>query len=299
MSRACLIAALSTLATAALSGRARAEIRHDMDFLEGGADISQLFFSTSVAPAQDRYLLLSLTTMGPGSRGVSVSYGGAALGLLGQTDSPGGNCHIEWWGVVAPAEGANPLRVTLSATTPNLGVTATSYNGVDQLNPTGPVVPAAGTGAPITVTVPSAPGQVVLDGACGWSPDTDIDRAGPNQTARWHWSFGPHRSVGSQKPGAAAVTLTWSTMGPSALDWASLGLSLRPASDALPPVKLAVDTAGCAVARAGTAKNGGKNPGKNPGLWGGPVPMLAALAAVRALATRRRRRAPPGASAKR
>jgi hypothetical protein len=267
-------------ALALVSTDARAEIRHVMDANEGGSDVSSLFYSPSVAPGEDRFLLLSVTTLGPTARVVSASYGVAPLTFYGEVSSPAGNCRMEWWGLVAPAEGVNPLRLSLATATANLGVTTITYTGVDQLQPTGPMVPASGPAGPLSVTVPSAPGQVVLDGACGFASDADIDMAGPGQVPRWHWRFGPHASAGSEKPGAAQVNLRWTTDGPGALEWAAAGIALRPAGGGVVPVKLAVDTAGCAV--------GGGRRHENDGSVGGSLLIL--LASLGAGLVMRRRR---------
>jgi MYXO-CTERM domain-containing protein len=247
-----------------------------MDANEGGSDVSSLFYSPVVGPGQDRFLLLAVTTLGPTARVVSASYGVEPLTFYGDVLSPAGNCRVEWWGLVAPAEGANPLRLSLATMTANLGVTTITYTGVDQQHPTGIFVPASGPAGPTSVTVPSAPGEVVLDGVCGVAPDADIDQAGPGQSARWHWVFGPHRAAGSEKPGASpATTLTWTANGAGMLEWAAAGLSLRPTGAPLPPVKLDVDTAGCAMA------------GEKAGSGTAALPILIVVGLV--AATRRRR----------
>jgi RNA polymerase sigma-70 factor (ECF subfamily) len=97
------------------------------------------------------------------------------------------------------------------------------------------------------VTIPSAPGELVLDGVCGWSPVSVIDMAGDDQIARWHWSTESLSSAGSEKPGAPGVTLTWTSTIPGTMEWAAAGVSLRPSGVPV-SVDLRAQTAGCGVA---------------------------------------------------
>jgi MYXO-CTERM domain-containing protein len=108
-------------------------------------------------------------------------------------------------------------------------------------------VPAQGSAGPSVVTAASAPGEVVLDGVCGWAADSLLAIAGDQQEARWHWSTGSLSSAGSQKPGAPAVTMTWTESGAGTMEWGAAAVVLRPAG-VVPSVPLDVQTAGCAVA---------------------------------------------------
>jgi hypothetical protein len=275
--------AVGALAWAALTpGSARAAIAHQQVLSDGGSDIDQLFFVVTVPPGEQRLLLLAATTMVSGARVAAASYGGAALAFVAEASAPGGGCRVEWWALAAPPVGANQLRLQLSGTTPNLGVAATSYTGVDPQRPIGGVVGASGASGPIAVTVPSAPGELVLDGACGYANDATIARAGTAQTARWHWSFGPHQAAGSESPGAASVAMTWTTEGPGMLDWASAGIALRPAPQEL---RLAVDTVGCAVAGPGGHESAG---------LAGTSLLILLLPGCGAMLARRRKRTSPG-----
>ena len=69
-----------------------------------------------MAAGDDRYLLAAVVTSGIPAI-LSVSHGGTALGFIGGVSSPGGNCQLQWWGLVAPATGTLPFRVQLSAAT--------------------------------------------------------------------------------------------------------------------------------------------------------------------------------------
>ena len=122
-----------------------------------------------------------------------------------------------------------------------------SYRGVASAGTVGSFVPAQGAAGPSVVTVASAPGEVVLDGVCGWAADSLLQTAGDDQEARWHWSTGSLSSAGSQKPGAPAVTMSWTESGAGTMEWGAAAVVLRPAG-VVPSVPLDVQTAGCTVA---------------------------------------------------
>ena len=125
-----------------------------------------------------------------------------------------------------------------------------SYRGVASAGTVASFVPAQGAAGPSVVTAASAPGEVVLDGVCGWAADSLLHTAGDEQEARWHWSTGSLSSAGSQKPGAPAVTMSWTESGAGTMEWGAAAIVLRPAG-VVPSVPLDVQTAGCTVAGTG------------------------------------------------
>jgi hypothetical protein len=241
------LAALAGLgATVVATGQARAAIEHDVDTLGGSSNRAETNFETTVADGDDRYLLCAVVTVGtPAIR--SVSHAGTALGFIGGVSSPGGNCQLQWWGLVAPATGTQPFRVQLSAATQHLGVSVISYRGVASAGTVASFVPAQGPAGPSVVTAASAPGEVVLDGVCGWAADSLLAIAGDGQEARWHWSIGSLSSAGSQKPGGPAVTMSWTESGAGTMEWGATAIVLRPAG-VVPSIRLEIQTAGCTVA---------------------------------------------------
>jgi hypothetical protein len=269
------VALAGLAATVLATGQARAAIEHDNDTLLGDFTSDQISGETTVAAGDDRYLLASVVTTGLPAV-VSVSHGGKALGFIGGVSSPGGNCQLQWWGLVAPATGTLPFRVQLSAAAQHLSASVISYRGVASAGTVASFVPAQGAAGPSVVTAASAPGEVVLDGVCGWAADSLLAIAGDEQEARWHWSTGSLSSAGSQKPGAPTVTMTWTESGPGTMEWGATAIALRPAG-VVPSVPLDVQTAGCTVA-------GG---GRHAAPWG----LLAlGLSWAGLLAVRRRRR---------
>jgi hypothetical protein len=241
------LAALAGLgATVVATGQARAAIEHDSDTSEGVFRSAELNFATTVAAGDHRYLLAAVVTAGMPAI-LSVSHAGTALGFIGGVSSPGGNCQVQWWGLVAPSIGTLPFRVQVSAASDHLSAAVISYRGVASAGTVGSFVPAQGSAGPSVVTTASAPGEVVLDGVCGWSADSLLLAAGDQQEARWHWSTGSLSSAGSQKPGASTVTMSWTESGAGTMEWGAAGVVLRPAG-VVPSIPLDVQTAGCTVA---------------------------------------------------
>jgi hypothetical protein len=211
----------------------------------GNFNSAEVNFETTVAAGDARYLLAAVVTTGMPAV-LSVSHAGTALGFIGGVRSPGGNCQVQWWGLVAPATGTQPFRVQLSAPTQHLSAAVISYRGVASAGTVGSFVPAQGSAGPSVLTVTSAPGELVLDGVCGWAADSLLETAGAEQEARWHWSTGSLSSAGSEKPGAPAVTMSWTESGAGTMEWGAAAVVLRPAG-VVPSVPLDVQTAGCTV----------------------------------------------------
>jgi hypothetical protein len=75
-------------------------------------------------------------------------------------------------------------------------------------------------------------------------------------------------TAGSQKPGAPAVTMSWTESGPGTMQWGASAVVLRPAG-VVPDIPLDVHTAGCTVAGADRHAMPGKflALGLSLGLW--------------------------------
>jgi RNA polymerase sigma-70 factor (ECF subfamily) len=238
--------------------------------------VSALAFDATIGPGEDRYLLVSVTMEGTASPIRAASFAGASLGFIGAASAPASGCRLEWWGLAAPPAGAHPFQIEAAGPTSHLEVTLISYTGVAGLGSIGAFVPASGDTGPSLLAVPSAAGEVVLDGVCGWAPDSVLAMAGPEQEARWHWSTGSLSSAGSQKDGADSVTLSWTASGPGRMEWAAAAVSLRPVGSRV-SVDLGVRTAGCLIAATPAA------PGP-----GGALAMLGMLGLWGALRSRDR-----------
>src|SRR5512136_2166382 len=110
-----------------------------------------------------------------------------------------------------------------------------SYTGVDQTTPFGAAATAIGNGTAPTVTLSSAVGELVVDTA-GIRQNTTGNQtltAGSGQTQRYNDVSGTAsnsnvRGAGSEKAGAASVTMSWTAASTGA--WAIVAAPLKPAS---------------------------------------------------------------------
>jgi uncharacterized protein (TIGR03382 family) len=234
-----------------LATPARAAIEHDLDSDGDNRNNDEIAFATTVGPGADRYALLSVTSTGTAARVSAARLGATALGFIGAAEAVGGGCRTEWWGLVDPPPGAQPVVVSLAAPTPFAGATMITYRGVDQRRPLGAVTTASGALPPSTVALPAQPGALVLDNVCGWGPASVIADAGGGQTARWHWGTGSLSSAGSEKAGDASVALNWTAGGDGMMAWGAAGVVLNPSGQPRPSTDVTISTSGCATVGPG------------------------------------------------
>ena len=122
---------------------------------------------------------------------------------------------------------------------------ATNFFGVDQTTPYGSLTTGNGTGDP-SLAVASAAGELVIDTAS--DRDVDSQSVGGGQTLLLTTKAGSAASdawVGSSSEiGGASVTMSWTTTGGGAGEWAAVAVSLKPAASSANPViaNLAGDT---------------------------------------------------------
>jgi hypothetical protein len=252
MKRSATLLAAALVGTAA-AAPARAAIEHDRDDDGSGGFEARISFDAAVSPGDNRYALLGVTTTGTAAQVTSAdlltSTDSFPLSFVGAMNSPAGGCRLEWWGIVDPPVGPQQVVVQLGALANYVSATLVSYRGVDRINPITSFVSAGGRRGPTAVTVAGVPGGLVLDNTCGISPaETSVlSMAGDDQVARWHWSIGSLSSAGSQRGGAASVTMTWTASGDNMLEWASGGVALNPAGGPSGDIRLKIGNAGCAI----------------------------------------------------
>ncbi|MBI3155174.1 MAG: cadherin-like domain-containing protein, partial [Burkholderiales bacterium] len=224
-----------------------------------GVKVSSLTWSHTVGSGNDRVLIVGVSMFDSGSNIVSsVTYGGQALTRIGQDSSS--KTHAEMWMLTAPVEGTADIVVSLTKAV-NVVAGATAYSGVDQSTPYSTVATGNGSSDP-TFTVASAAGELVVDIVA--DRDVDSETVGAGQTAQWVLKNGTASSDAwggsSSEQGAASVTMSWSTVGAGAGEWAAVAVSLRPSSNTAPvldssktPVLDAVaEDAGAPVGAVGT-----------------------------------------------
>ena len=224
-----------------------------------GVKVSSLTWSHTVGSGNDRVLIVGVSMFDSGSNIVSsVAYGGQALTRIEQDSSS--KTHAEMWMLTAPVEGTADIVVSLTKAV-NVVAGATAYSGVDQSTPYSTVATGNGSSDP-TFTVASAAGELVVDIVA--DRDVNSETVGAGQTAQWVLKNGTASSDAwggsSSEQGAASVTMSWSTVGAGAGEWAAVAVSLRPSSNTAPvldssktPVLDAVaEDAGAPVGAVGT-----------------------------------------------
>jgi hypothetical protein len=119
------------------------------------------------------------------------------------------------------------VLITLSGAVQNAHSGAMVFTGVDQDTPVRASASASGVGTASTVTVESAPGDLVVNTV---GQGSKIGEPGPGQTERFirnvDASATLNNSAGSTAPGTGSVTMTWTF--PSPDEWQTIALSLRP-----------------------------------------------------------------------
>jgi len=196
-------------------------------------DITGATHGLTVGSGNDRYLLVAIAQGDTEAVLTSVTWdqGGSnqAMTRVGDaTFSP--DTRIELWELINPAAGNLDLRV-VSPSSVGIAAGLSSYEEVDQTTPFRNLVTNTGAGTPgppPSIVVSSVVDDLVVDAvsskdvAAGHTP-------GAGQTERWDIACNGNNddSVGSDKAGAASVTMSWSAS--ITEQWAVIGLSLIPA----------------------------------------------------------------------
>lgn len=199
-------------------------------------DVAGLTYPVEIVDGEARVLLVSLHAGGacgdPAPAAIGVSYGGAPLvriaTLTGTPCGPGATV-TEQWLLVAPPVGVADVALTLAPTPHVVHSTALSLTGVDPAAPVRNIATGSGTGLASTVTVLSAPGDLVVNAVC--QGDGIAAPGGAESLLRIDNVDNSHtlnNSAVSIAPGAApAVTSTWSFTAQD--EWQTIATSLRPA----------------------------------------------------------------------
>lgn len=194
----------------------------------GGKDVSGITFPHTVGAGSDRYLKVgvAINQWGPATVS-SITYAGVAMTRLGGSVLSG-FIRVEYWYLLNPPTGTHDVVVTLSDSPMNLACAASSYFGVNQTTPHGTESTATGVGTAPSVSVQSAPGELVVDVmACA---DTGYVSVGSGQTLRGVADNGTTEAVCAVSDEAGATSVTMSHTIGAANDWAIIGVSLRPAA---------------------------------------------------------------------
>jgi hypothetical protein len=177
----------------------------------------------------DRLLIVAVMFKNADNQTVSsVSYSGARLTKVGHAAN-GPEVRSEIWLLTAHTTGTNTVTATFDTANTNSGMVGASISltGVHQTTPVGALASAArATNAP-TVTINSAPNELVIHALA--VRESQSVTTGPGQTQQWNVNDSSDvTGFGSTERGAATVTMS-AMMGVST-EWAQIGVSIKPAA---------------------------------------------------------------------
>ncbi|HEX9636205.1 MAG TPA: hypothetical protein VGB99_01630, partial [Acidobacteriota bacterium] len=174
-------------------------------------DTASLTFSHTVGSSTNRILIVG-TAHRDGTRTITgVTYGGAALTLIGEEVGPSTANRVTLWYLIAPPEGTANVVVSVSSKS-KIVAGAVSYNNVHQTVPLGSFVSASGTSVTASVAASSADRELVVD-IVGANGDAKSLTAAAEQAERWNVETGDAggeiNGGHSTKAGASSVTMSW------------------------------------------------------------------------------------------
>ena len=191
---------------------------------------SSLTFSHTCTGA-DRYLKVAVGVNFTDNDVTGVTYNGVALTLLSALENV---MRDEFWYLIAPAAGTFNIVVTFAGATREKVCHGDSYTDVHQTTPHGTVATAFANSTTPSVAVSSAAGELVVDALAAKESDAPATlTVHASQTQRGNDSANAANAVfgaTSEEAGAASVTMSWTLS--STNDWATIGVSLKPAGTA-------------------------------------------------------------------
>jgi hypothetical protein len=136
-----------------------------------------------------------------------------SVGLVHSNNRVSG--YVQLFSLKAPAPGTNPVQVTLTGGTASLEAGSVSFTGVDQTTPVRNVTTSFGAGTTPSVTVASAPGNMVVDAMVTGCPGAITS----SKTLRWLKTVNCSTAggVGAQSTAAGAASVTMGYTVPN--DW--------------------------------------------------------------------------------
>jgi uncharacterized repeat protein (TIGR01451 family) len=233
------IVAAATLFALCFAQNASAQIAVDKVTTSPGpnANVTSLTFAHTVGSGPNRILIVAISLNHPNVTATGITYAGKALTNIGA--EVGSQNRTEMWYLVAPPSGTADVIINMSAAKRVVG-TAISFTGVNQTTPLGTFVGATAQSTAASVTVTSAPGDLVLDTVTA-SGDANTMTVNASQAQKWNTVSGTGGasdalSGGSTEPGAASVVMSW-TLGASK-PWSIGAVSLKSGGAAPPNVTL-------------------------------------------------------------
>jgi len=197
----------------------------------GYGNSSAFTFDHTVGIGTDRVLIVGVSIFNANKTVTSLTYGGVALTRIGFIDGGTGSNdrRLESWRLVNPPIGTNVVSVNMSSGA-KVVAGAVSFFGVNTASPHGAFITNEARTNLVTLAVPSAVGELVLD-MVSVTGNAATATVGAGQSQLWNdYSRSNGGSVvgtASTEPGAPMVTMTW---GLSTVDyWVVGAISLKPA----------------------------------------------------------------------
>ncbi len=224
------IATISFALLASIAPQAYAMVAVDASSSAANDFGTSLTWSHTVDFTSNRLLLVGVSLQYATSS--EVTYNAIPLTLVGRQHggSAANDGYVEIWSLVNPPAGTGTIVVTVPDGDA-IVAGAVSLTGVDQSTPVGGFTGANGESTAPAVAVSSAPGELVF-AALMWNHDWAPVIAGASQTELWNRpkvnaGYSNVTGAASTAPGAASVTMSWTTEDDS---WAVGAVSVKSAS---------------------------------------------------------------------
>lgn len=207
------------------------------------ANVQTLSFTHDVGTASNRLLVVAVVIRDGVQRASSVTYKNVGLTRVGENECKITSvtpeivsCRQEIWILANPPAGYNQVRINLVGSSPRTMAKATSYRGVHQTIPIGPVSAGGGVGPSqgSTAIFPlSQPGDLVYSSAVAGGDSVVVLSPGAGQTQRGVMTALPPLAIGvGDKPASSGATteMRWnhSTSGDTVVDGVT-GFAIKPA----------------------------------------------------------------------
>lgn len=199
------------------------------------ANVATIRYTLTVPSGLERFLVVSVQlgsdcdTLVPNV--TSVTYGGLPLTRITTiTGTPCGmtTTRSDQWQLVAPPTGAHDIDVVLAGQASTIHSGALAFVGIDQTTPVRATAIARGAGTASSVTVNSAPGDLVVNTV---GQGGAITAPGMGQTQRFRNNVSGVNTLNNSGASTAAVatmaqTMTWTFQNTD--EWQTISSSLQP-----------------------------------------------------------------------
>lgn len=206
-------------------------LAYDTSGSVGGTGTGPFTFSLSPS-GSDRVMIAGVVYYHINAVVSAITFNSVSLTEVpGSAYDPGGDYHIRWYYLIAPATSSNTFSITFSGTgVYDAGIVVYTFTGAQQVTPYGTTVNGTATSTTPSVTVSSATDEIVVDALIITHSGTLSVGAGQTERANAITSTGYTKYGGSTEGGAASTTMSWSNS--TSQFWALSGLPVKPAATA-------------------------------------------------------------------